>query len=59
LNRLPWSTASGYTLGALEGGEGGRKRCENARAQLENEGWRSWRRGLAMRLPGRLELLES
>jgi hypothetical protein len=47
-----------YLVGALEGGQSGSAKCAEARAGFEAEGWRDWRRGLAMRLPGRFDLLE-
>jgi serine/threonine protein kinase len=47
-----------YALGRLEGGDAGRKLCEEAVAQIQSEGWRSVRRGLASRLPVTLEVCD-
>jgi hypothetical protein len=47
-----------YVYGLMEGGESGRQRCSEARAKVEAEGWKSWRRGLAMGVYGNLRLLE-
>ena len=47
-----------YVLGRLEGGDGGRRHCEQAVAQIRSEGWRSVHRGLALRLPVTLELCD-
>jgi predicted ATPase/tRNA A-37 threonylcarbamoyl transferase component Bud32 len=47
-----------YVYGSMEGGESGKKRCDEARARIEAEGWKSWRRGLAMRVYGNLNLLD-
>jgi hypothetical protein len=47
-----------YILGMLESGETGRQQCEEVRQQIVAEGWRDWRRGLAMRIPGNLQLLD-
>jgi hypothetical protein len=54
----PHQTMTLYLVGALEGGDSGRAMCAEARASFEAEGWRNWRRGLAMRLPGRVDFLE-
>jgi hypothetical protein len=46
-----------YLLALLEGGEQGRRVRAEIRGQVEAEGWKSWQRGLAMRVPGNLALL--
>ncbi|HTU59772.1 MAG TPA: hypothetical protein VMF89_15075, partial [Polyangiales bacterium] len=45
-----------YMLALLEGGDAGRQTRAEIRAQIEAEGWKSWQRGLAIRVPGNLAL---
>jgi serine/threonine protein kinase len=46
-----------YMLAVLEGGESGQSTRTEIRAQIEAEGWKSWERGLLLRVPGNLALL--
>jgi hypothetical protein len=48
-----------YMLAVLEGGEESARVRAQIRAQIEAEGWKSWERGLALRVPGNLALLSA
>jgi hypothetical protein len=52
-----FALGSRYMLGVLEGGDRGRALREEARATIEAEGWKNWRRGVLLCAPGNLKLL--
>jgi hypothetical protein len=55
---LGLGTGLRYAIATLEGGDSGRAERAQIHAQIEAEGWQSMRRGLAVRVPIALSLLE-